>query len=73
MTRPEKNGASMERLIRLQEVLEMTGWSRSHIYALVAAGRFPVPLKLGLRAVAWRESEIAQWEQRLPRALIGKR
>lgn len=61
----------MDKLIRIPEVMEATGWSRSHIYALVAQGRFPKPLKLGLRAVAWRESEVAAWQESLPRASIG--
>lgn len=42
-------------------VQERTGLSRSTIYAMMAAGSFPKPIPLGLRAVGWAESEIAAW------------
>lgn len=50
-----------ERLIRMREVKSRTGLARSTVYAAMAAGTFPHPIKIGERAVAWRESEIAQW------------
>lgn len=50
-----------ERLLRRPEVENRTGLSRSTIYELVKEGRFPRPVKLGKRAVAWRESDIAAW------------
>lgn len=42
-------------------VREWTGLSRSSIYAMTAAGTFPKPVKLGARAVGWRESDLAAW------------
>lgn len=50
-------------LIRLPEALARTGLSRSGLYAAVAAGTFPKPVKLGLnaRAIAWPASEIDAW------------
>lgn len=50
-----------QRLIRLEDVMKMTALSRSSIYACIAEGRFPKPLRIGRRAVAWRESEILNW------------
>ena len=49
------------RTIRRPEVQELTGLARSTIYALVKAGRFPKPLRLGPRAVGWRLSDVLAW------------
>ena len=51
------------KLLRLPEVLEKTGLSRTRLYAAMAAGTFPKPAKLGpaARAVAWPEAEIDSW------------
>jgi len=46
------------RLIRLSEVLQKTGLSRSRLYA---DDTFPKRVKLGARGVAWVESEIDDW------------
>jgi len=50
-----------DRLLRRPEVQETTGLSRSGIYAAMKAHRFPRPIRIGLRAVAWRESDIQAW------------
>lgn len=50
-----------ERLIRRPEVEARTGLSRSTIYAWIASGDFPLPVKLGTRLVAWRESDVTAW------------
>lgn len=50
-----------ERLIRLSEVMSRTGRSRSSIYDDINNDRFPKPVAIGERAVAWRASEIDQW------------
>lgn len=46
----------------------MTGLSRSTIYAWMAAGRFPKPVPLGSRLVAWRESDVLSWIEARPSA-----
>jgi prophage regulatory protein len=51
----------MERLMRRPDVQNVTGLSRSTIYAMMAEGTFPKPVKLGKRAVAWREADIRNW------------
>ena len=43
----------MTRLLTLREVMQMTALSRSAIYALMGAARFPKPIRLGRRAVRW--------------------
>lgn len=50
-----------ESLLRLPEVRAMVRRSTSRIYADMAAGRFPKPIRIGVRAVAWREAELKQW------------
>ncbi|HIF9518265.1 TPA: AlpA family transcriptional regulator [Photobacterium damselae] len=46
------------RLIRLKEVMSLTGLGRSSIYKFMEESRFPKSVSLGDRAVAWIESEI---------------
>lgn len=47
--------------LRLPTVVQRTGLSRSSIYALVSDGLFPAPVRIGRRAVAWRESDLDHW------------
>ncbi|MBZ6065291.1 AlpA family transcriptional regulator [Aeromonas schubertii] len=50
------------RFIRVREVIQKTGLSKSSIYDLMAQGRFPKTVRLGgARAVAFIESEIDTW------------
>jgi len=37
------------------------GLSCSTIYAMMAANKFPRPIKIGRRAVGWRNSDIQAW------------
>ena len=49
------------KLIKLKAVMDCTGLARSTVYKFIAEGRFPKPVKLGVRMVAWVESEINAW------------
>lgn len=49
------------RLLRLPQVMEVVGLSRSTIYQLQEEGRFPKRIKLATRAVGWVEAEIQAW------------
>ena len=49
------------RLIRIKQVIEMTGISRAYVYALAQKGEFPKPVKLSQRSNAWVEQEINEW------------
>jgi prophage regulatory protein len=51
----------LESLLRLPEVERRTGLRRAHLYKLARAGKFPRPLKIGARASAWRETQVAAW------------
>ncbi|WP_353506199.1 helix-turn-helix transcriptional regulator [Variovorax brevis] len=39
----------------------MTGYSKPTIYAHIANGKFPRPIPLVGRAVAWEVSEVQEW------------
>ena len=49
------------RILRRREVEARVGLGRSALYEAVHAGRFPRPVKLGLRASGWIEAEVAEW------------
>ena len=51
------------KLIRIRSVIELTGLSKSYIYALADKGLFPKSIQLvpGGTSVAWVESEIKEW------------
>ena len=59
---PQTN--TQPRLIRLKEVIQKTGLSKSSIYDLIARDQLPKPVRLspaGGRSVAFVESEIDMW------------
>lgn len=51
------------RLIRIRQVMDRAGLSKSHIYLLAAQGKFPKSISLvpGGTSVAWLESEIGDF------------
>ena len=51
------------RLLRLPEVKQMTGLSKSSIYLRIASGTFPKQIPLGPRVVAWSENAVKTWIQ----------
>jgi prophage regulatory protein len=55
-TNPEKLS-----ILRRKQVEQRTGLSRSTIYDHIQKGSFPRPIKLGVRAVGWIETEIDAW------------
>lgn len=62
------SNAMHDRLVRLPAVRERTALSKTTIYALMKDGRFPACVRVGLRAVAWRESQLAEWMESRERA-----
>ncbi|MFB4390399.1 MULTISPECIES: AlpA family transcriptional regulator [unclassified Pseudomonas] len=50
-------------IMRRDEVEQITGFKRSHIYNLMKAGLFPQCRRIGTRAVGWDSLEIEQWVQ----------
>lgn len=59
---------SSDRIIRIREVIEITGLSRSSIYLLIKKGEFPAQVKLSTRSSGWFRREIKNWVDTRPRA-----
>ncbi|MBX9715294.1 AlpA family transcriptional regulator [Methylibium sp. Root1272] len=55
-------------LLRLPAVMKLTGLGRSTIYRMVSERRFPCPVRITKRAVAWRRVDLDQWSDTRPAA-----
>jgi prophage regulatory protein len=53
-----------KRLLRLPQVCQLVGLSRSEIYRRIALGSFPRSVPLGERAVAWDSRAVSEWVNR---------
>jgi prophage regulatory protein len=53
-----QNSLSIKTLLRLPQVRQIVPLSRSEIYRRIASGKFPKPIKLGERVVAWDFDEV---------------
>ena len=49
------------RFLRLPEVLQITGMSKTFIYDRINDGTFPRQIQLGFRTVVWNEQEVTKW------------
>ena len=52
---------SSDRIVRLKEVLQKTGLTRSTLYRKVAARTFPRQVAISTRCMGWRQSELDDW------------
>lgn len=52
---------NIDRFLRLDEVLHITGLSCATIYRRIKEGTFPKQIRIGPNSVAWRQSAIAKW------------
>lgn len=50
-----------DRLIRLPEVLRLTGMCRSALYEQMSRGQFPRSVKIGPRAASWSARAVRSW------------
>jgi len=73
--RRQSSSSSLQSLIpsepmflRMPAVVRLTGLGRSTIYRLVAESKFPRPVRLADRAVAWRQSDVDRWSEERPSA-----
>ena len=53
----------MNKILRLPQTIQKTGLSRSPIYTLLNAGKFPAKIQLSERAIGFLESEVNDWIQ----------
>ncbi|MCO6060387.1 AlpA family transcriptional regulator [Pseudomonas sp. MOB-449] len=49
------------RIMRLKEVMHVSGLGRSSIYNYMAAGKFPKSRPLGGGIVGWDSAEVQRW------------
>ncbi len=56
----------LNQLLRLPDVRQVTGLSKSSIYRLESEGAFPQRVRLSERATAWKSDEIAAWIESRP-------
>jgi prophage regulatory protein len=49
------------KILRMKDVVQITGLSRSAIYQKVACNQFPKQIKLGVRATGWLLDEVICW------------
>ena len=57
---------AIERMLRRREVESLCGLHRSTIYRLMSLDQFPQPVRIGLKAVRWPESELKEWLAKRP-------
>lgn len=50
-----------DRLMRLPEVLRLTGMCRSALYDQMSRGEFPRSIKIGPRAASWSARAVRNW------------
>ena len=51
----------MDKLLRIEQVKLAVGLKTTAIYRLIRVGGFPPSVRIGERAVAWRESDVSAW------------
>ncbi len=52
----------INKFLRIDEVVSLTGLPRATIYEMAVNGKFPKQVRLSPRAVGWIESEISEWQ-----------
>lgn len=68
---PTPNRANVQPLVadippqflRLSSVERFTGLGRSTIFRLIARNDFPAPVRVGVRAIAWRKADLDEWSE----------
>jgi prophage regulatory protein len=51
----------LDKIHRLPSALAITGLCRTALYDRLKEGQFPEPVRIGPRAIGWRESDLATW------------
>jgi len=55
----------MERtILRLQEVMKVTGLKRSSLYGAIQRDEFPKQISIGARSVGWVSTEVDAWVEK---------
>ena len=59
--KPQNVHSLQDQILKRPRVQELTSLPVSTLYAWIKDGRFPAPVRLGLRSVGWRLSDIQNW------------
>lgn len=62
---------SIPQLVCLKIAIRMVSASRSSIYRWIHAGTFPVPVRIGERAIAFKLTELEDWIESRPRVQLN--
>lgn len=54
------NQKPLDRLIKIEDVIDQVGMGRTKIYDMIQFEEFPAPIKLG-RYSRWSQLEIQEW------------
>jgi prophage regulatory protein len=65
-TKPVTAGVQPAVFVRMAAVMQLTGLGRTTIYRLMAEDKFPSPVRLAKRAMAWRRVDLDQWSAGRP-------
>jgi len=57
------------RVLRISNIIRLTGLSRTTIWRLEKKHNFPRRLRLSSNCVGWREDEILKWIESRPRCI----
>lgn len=60
-------------MARFKETIQITKFSRSSIYSGIADGTFPIPVRIGKRAIAFKLSELEKWIESRPRVQLNNK
>lgn len=48
-------------ILKIDDVMKLTGFGRSTVYVLAKQGKFPKPVKLSIRSSGWFQDDIEKW------------
>ena len=55
----------MARILRMPDLKEKVGLSKTTIYDLIAAGKFPASINLTAKSRGWLDNEVDDWLESL--------
>jgi len=67
----EDQETNRPRLVSLKIAIRLVSASRSSIYRWIHAGTFPIPVRMGERAIAFKLSELEKWIESRPRVQLN--
>jgi prophage regulatory protein len=61
MSEPQSASSGRIRILRLPQVLDVTGLGKTKIYELQSQGSFPMRVQITAHSVGWIEEEVQAW------------